>query len=59
MTGDDRMRMSTDDGDLRGGEEEGVRVFRGVPYARPPVRGGPGIPGAPAGGGVASSACQA
>ena len=37
MTGDDRMRVSTDDGDLRGGAEEGVRVFRGVPYARPPV----------------------
>lgn len=37
MSGDGRMRVSTDDGDLRGGEEEGVRVFRGVPYARPPV----------------------
>jgi para-nitrobenzyl esterase len=32
-----QLRVETEDGVLVGGVEEGVRVFRGVPYAQPPT----------------------
>ena len=50
MTAIDALVVRTKAGDLRGARENGVAVFRGVPYAAPPVgdlRFAPPRPGQP------------